>query len=111
MTPPHGIPLDDTGEREAAGEEYVTKDAMKVRILLHEADCHEKGPLRDLREKVDKLRMQQAAGGGALALLTILGPVVLAWWLSTRLPSPQPQRSSATTTLINQAQAATKGNP
>lgn len=106
MTPAHGNDLSDTGGREAAGEEYVTRDAMKVRLLLHEADCHERGPLKDVRDKVDKMRMQQAAVGGGLALLTILGPVILGWWLSTRLP-PDRGHASGTPALVQSAQAAT----
>ena len=102
MTPPLGAKLTDTDENPAAGEAYITRDALKLAVLRHKDEC-------DLHAKVDKLRLQQAAGGGALALLTILGPVILAWWLSNRLPAQQGHRiSESASSLIPAAQAASK---
>jgi len=114
MTPPHGLPISDSGEREAAGgDDYVTRDAMKLAVLKHESGCHESGgALYELREWVTKLAMRQAAVTAVALLLNGAGLVVLAWWLNTRLPAPpQPRVSGGGATLINQAQAQAKGTP
>lgn len=104
MTPLHGVDhLKDTGEREAA----------KTAADAHMFACWDKkdGPGYELREKVDKLRLQGAAMGGVLALISIIGPVWLAWWLSNRFPAQQAHHSGDTPALVNQALAATKGTP
>jgi hypothetical protein len=69
-------------------------------------------PGYEVRRSVDSINRRMAAGGGVLALLTILGPVVLAWWLASRFPAPQqPTRADAPSSLIPSASAQTKGTP
>lgn len=100
----------DTGEREEAGEAYVTRDALKVGLLKHESECHERGPLHELSEKVDKIRLWMAGASVIGLIATIAGPVILAWWLSTRLPAQQQAHmADAPAHLIPQAHAETKG--
>jgi len=95
--------MDDSGEREAAGEGHVTRDGMKVAILKHKEDC-------DLHEKVDKLRLW-VAGATALGMFfNGAGLVILAWWLSSRTPAPHHAATDAPA-LISKAHAETKGSP
>lgn len=69
-------------------------------------------PGYEVRRSVDSINRRMAAGGGVLALLTVLGPVFLAWWLSTRLPAQQQAHmADAPAHLIPQAHAETKGSP
>lgn len=102
MTPPHVTKLTDTGENDAAPEKYVTRDAMEIAVMKHKEEC-------DLHEKVDKLRLWVARASVLGLIATVASPVILAWWLSTRLPAPQHSRAAESPpSLINQAHAEPK---
>jgi hypothetical protein len=129
MTPIHGVPLKDTGEREAAkrpepkevapmtppGFDLNDTDeraAARTEQEAHMFECWNRpgGPGYELSQKVDRVRLW-VAGASVLGLVaSVLGPVVLGWWLSTRLPAPA-RANSESPSLIKTAHAETKGTP
>ena len=83
----------------------------KERAHMFECWDEEGGPGWQLRQQVDKLRLW-VAGASVLGIIaSIAGPVVLAWWLSTRLPAPPAPRAGDSPALIKTAHAETKGIP
>jgi hypothetical protein len=90
--------LIDTDERDAISErtpgvadsserirELARKEARPIAreaVAAHSTHCEHEGPLCSVAKQVDKLRTSNNRQGGALAILTVLGPIVLGIWLS-----------------------------
>ena len=112
MTPIHGVPRhgkksvedsDSNLEAQPDPQAAVTREGLKLAILRHKDEC-------DLHEKVDKLRLWVAGASVVGFIATVAAPIVLGWWLSTRLPAPSQHRAESPA-FINQAHAETKGSP
>lgn len=108
MTPPHGTNTSDSGEH---ASEYLTREGGKLLVAEHNDDCHEKGALAELRKWVTKLALWQATATGIAALVNGIFMALFAYWLSSRMPAPQPSRASSPTGLINQAHADERKSP
>jgi hypothetical protein len=110
MTPPHPTKLDKSGERDS---DPVTRTEAELLILGHKSECHEEGgALYGLKAWVTKLALWQAAATGIALFLNGVGLVVLAWWLSTRLPAPPPApRAESHSLIVPSALAQGKATP
>lgn len=101
MSPPHDISASNSGEREAA---KVEDQAHMFRCWLAEG-----GPGHGLSQKLDEIKWFLAKLIGVLTLLAAVVPTAVVLWAHYHQPSTA--QTASAPTLINQANAATKGTP
>lgn len=88
----------------------IARDEMRE----HAYECEHKGPLCSVSEKVDRLRASSSRQNGALALLTLLGPIILGIWLNSRANDRLTQQMQVAADVARQLKAvqdAAKGAP
>ena len=103
---------DDSTERMRRVARDVAKPIAKELVRDHSDHCREKGSLCQVAAQVDKLRSVSSRQNGALAVLTLLGPIILGIWLNSRANDRLSQQLSAAADVaakLKAVQDATKG--
>ena len=88
------------------------KSVVKEYVSGHADYCRDEGPLCKVADKVDSLRTSSSRQNGALAILTLLGPIVLGLWLNSRANDRLSQQLNVAADVARQLKAvqdATKG--
>ena len=98
-------PPDESSERIRRLSRAESRPLIRSAISAHADHCRDEGPLCSVSKQVDRLRVSSYRQNGALALLTLLGPIVLGIWINSRANDRLSQQLNVAADVARQLKA------